>query len=143
MPEINECRASADLVQCFIQAMKAGGEDAADEELRLLNLWSDPTDAEMKAAKKSRAQNKDPRIQEGHVYVLKPTAKILRGSSTSQTPVYPQMLSNKKQVTVKDQKLWLDDAESTPRDVVLCFKNSYKSPIFGQVCAHYIESTHY
>lgn len=45
MLEINECRASADLVQCFIEAMKSNSDSS--EELLLSHLWSDPTEEDL------------------------------------------------------------------------------------------------
>lgn len=131
MPEINECRCSAELVHSFIADVKEkfpppqAGKPF--EELRLLNLWSDPTKAE---AERSR----DRRIRAGHVYVLKPSARIRRGPNKAQTPVYPDrdILGHKGKTHVNKQHIFLDDAKATPRDVMLKFVDIFGAPIWCQ-----------
>ena len=94
MPEINECRVSADLVGKFIQSLKSSNHKR--HELRVLNMWSDPTEAEIEQARRSHSKRKDPRVEQGHVYVLPPDANITRGQTATQTPVYPNILGNRK-----------------------------------------------
>ena len=132
MPEINECRVAADVVGSFIQSLKTGYHKR--HTLRVLNMWSDPTESEIEQARKSRAKHKDPRIQQGQVYVLPPDANITRGQTTTQTAVYPNILGNRKQISVAEQHLFLDSAHATPRDVVLGFKNEFGMLLWAQVC---------
>ncbi|KAI0685134.1 hypothetical protein BC835DRAFT_1421541 [Cytidiella melzeri] len=128
MPEINECKCSGYLVQAFISDIKAQAakQGDADKEPRVLNLWADPTRDES-------TRSSDERAHAGHVYQLKPTAQIERGQNGSQTMVYPEALGNRRKITVKDQHLFLAEADWTPRDVVLRFRNLFGQSLYAQV----------
>ena len=131
MPEINECRVAADIVGTFVESLKTVNHKR--QALRVLNMWSDPTEAEIEQARKSRAKHKDPRVEQGQVYVLPPDANITRGQTATQTPVYPNILGNRKHISVAEQHLFLDSAHATPRDVVLGFKNGFGMSLWAQV----------
>ena len=123
MPEIRECIAHFIWILLFLNWCKENNID-----LRLLGLWAD--------AAKNERETLSPG---GLVYRLSSSSKVLRGSCSAQTPLFPpmcQLRPNNHDPLVLEDLVWKDVIQShTCRTVVLDLGGLYL-----QVCCHRIES---
>ncbi|KAK6971267.1 hypothetical protein R3P38DRAFT_2587381 [Favolaschia claudopus] len=113
MPEFSEALVSALLCLFLLNSVPP-------ESLVVQNLWADATLAE------SSSHPEGSRASLGHVFTLDSDSTALRGSSDSQTPLYPPALStdpNDPLVPIIEHGLKLVGVETHPRNVILKFQD--------------------
>ena len=110
MPEYTEVLGSYYTIRRWFDAVKG------ESDLQLKGIWTDATKPEIAKAKKE-----DPGSREaaGHLYKLRPTSKVVRGSQHAQKPIWPHV--NCQPVEMLDG-FELEDVRRTPRTCILDFR---------------------
>lgn len=108
MPEIYELWAILLIIFRWFNSVK----DDSTVSKTLQDIWVDPTKKEQLNSKKSSLPG------QGHVYPLKNTSNIKRGSQRSKSPVWPPQIST----SIRDAKVELRAIHPNPRNVILEFK---------------------
>ncbi|KAJ7444728.1 hypothetical protein FB451DRAFT_1149189 [Mycena latifolia] len=123
MPELPEGVTSGTLPQVF-------AHDQPQASLLVQDLMADATQAE-------RAFHPLGSLaQRGHVYPLASSSPALRGSSKTQTPLYPPLYSTTPEqpvIPIMQRGLILVDVETHPRNVLLKFKDNQSRTYWCQV----------
>ncbi|KAJ7032300.1 hypothetical protein C8F04DRAFT_1359135 [Mycena alexandri] len=123
MPELAEAVASGKLSQLFIQEQPLSS-------CLVKALLADPTQPE------SSAHPPGSRAASGHVYALESSSAALRGSCSSQTPIYPPLYATnwvEPPVPILKHGLTLVAAETHPRNVLLKFEDNQGRTYWLQV----------
>lgn len=124
MPELPEAVTSGKVTKHFVDDQPAGS-------LLVKTIQADATQAEW--------ANHPPGSPGslGHVYPLESSSTVLRGSSTSQTPIYPTMYSTSSSeapVPILERGMVLISVETHPRNVLLQFQDNQLKTYWCQVC---------
>ncbi|KAJ7702108.1 hypothetical protein B0H14DRAFT_2416767 [Mycena olivaceomarginata] len=125
MPEYVESIISGTLVKIFVGEQPAGS-------LLVKNIWADTTEA------KSSTHPSGSLANLRHVYPLDSACTALRGSSDSQTPLYPPRYATMAPELTKpivEHGLVLTAVETHPHNVLLMFLDKEQKEYWCQVRA--------
>lgn len=125
MPESPESLSAGLLVQDFI-------EETPSEARVLQSIQADAT------IKEQQSHSTGSPAAEGLIYRVESSSKIQRGQNGSQTDVFPPKYQSEDDIPISSHKLELVAAETSPRNVLLQFRENKddgtSEDYWAQVC---------